>query len=61
MIRVTYQPLDKTVEAKPGDNLFEKIATLPTNHHPAFMVDPDPTIRSGVEALTVAALAYLEP
>ncbi|MCC6994248.1 MAG: 2Fe-2S iron-sulfur cluster binding domain-containing protein [Deltaproteobacteria bacterium] len=23
MIRVTYQPLDKTVEARPGDNLFD--------------------------------------
>lgn len=48
------------IDAAPGDNLFEKLATLPTNHHPGFMVDPDPTIRSGVEALTVAALAYLD-
>jgi hippurate hydrolase len=42
-----------------GDDVFEKIANLPSNHHPAFMVDPDPTLRSGVEALTVGALAYL--
>jgi hippurate hydrolase len=43
----------------PGDDMMEKIKSLPSNHHPGFMVDPEPTLRSGVEALTVAALAYL--
>jgi amidohydrolase len=45
--------------AAPGDTVAEKIANLPSNHHPAFRVDPEPTIRTGTEALTVAALAYL--
>jgi hippurate hydrolase len=47
--------------AAPGDTLPEKVASLPSNHHPGFMVDPEPTLRSGVEALVVAALAYLAP
>jgi hippurate hydrolase len=47
------------VAAAPGDTLLEKIGSLPSNHHPGFMVDPEPTLRSGVEALAVAALAYL--
>jgi amidohydrolase len=46
--------------AAPGDTLLEKLNSLPSNHHPCFMVDPDPTLRTGVEALTVAALAYLD-
>jgi hippurate hydrolase len=45
--------------AAAGDTLLEKVASLPSNHHPGFMVDPEPTLRTGVEALTVAALAYL--
>ena len=45
--------------AAPGDTLLEKVASLPSNHHPGFMVDPEPTVRTGVEALVVAALAYL--
>ena len=44
--------------AAPGETLLEKVAALPSNHHPGFMVDPEPTLRSGVEALVVAALAY---
>jgi hippurate hydrolase len=43
-----------------GETILEKIGSLPSNHHPGFMVDPEPTIRTGVEALTVAALAYLD-
>jgi hippurate hydrolase len=46
------------IAAAAGDNILEKIAALPSNHHPGFMVDPEPTIRSGVEALTVAALVF---
>jgi hippurate hydrolase len=42
-----------------GVTMAEKVAHLPSNHHPAFRVDPEPTIRTGTEALTVAALAYL--
>jgi hippurate hydrolase len=47
------------VAAAEGDTLLEKIGSLPSNHHPGFMVDPEPTLRTGVEALTIAALAYL--
>jgi hippurate hydrolase len=47
------------VAAAEGGSLLEKIGSLPSNHHPGFMVDPEPTLRTGVEALTVAALAYL--
>ena len=36
------------VAAAPGQTLLEKIASLPSNHHPAFMVDPEPTLRTGV-------------
>lgn len=43
-----------------GDTLEEKVAALPSNHHPGFMVDPDPTLMTGVEALAVAALEYLD-
>jgi amidohydrolase len=43
----------------PGDTLAEKLKALPANHHPAFHVDPEPTLRSGVEAITVGALSYL--
>ena len=45
--------------AAPGESLAAKVANLPSNHHPAFQVDPEPTLRTGVEALGVAALAYL--
>ncbi|MET0145205.1 MAG: amidohydrolase [Ilumatobacteraceae bacterium] len=48
------------VAAAPGTTLREKVASLPSNHHPGFMVDPEPTLRTGVEALAVAALAYLD-
>ena len=47
------------VAAAEGETILEKIGSLPSNHHPGFMVDPEPTIRTGVEALAVAALAYL--
>jgi amidohydrolase len=51
-------PADQ-IAAADGETLLEKIGSLPSNHHPGFMVDPEPTIRTGVEALSVAALAYL--
>jgi len=47
------------IAAAEGESLLEKIGSLPSNHHPGFMVDPEPTLRTGVEALAVAALAYL--
>lgn len=47
------------IAAAPGDSIEAKIAALPSNHHPGFMIDPDPTLTSGVESLTVAALEYL--
>jgi amidohydrolase len=47
------------IAAAEGETILEKIGSLPSNHHPGFMVDPEPTLRAGVEALTVAALAYL--
>jgi hippurate hydrolase len=47
-------------DAVPGRTAREKLAAIPNNHHPAFMIDPDPTLQTGVEALTVAALAYLD-
>jgi metal-dependent amidase/aminoacylase/carboxypeptidase family protein len=46
------------IAAAPGETMREKLTTIPSNHHPAFMIDPDPTLQTGVEALTVAALAY---
>lgn len=50
---------NEQIAAAPGETVFDKIAALPSNHHPGFMVDPDPTITCGVESLTVAALEYL--
>jgi hippurate hydrolase len=47
------------IAAAEGETILEKIGSLPSNHHPGFMVDPEPTLRAGVEALAVAALAYL--
>ncbi len=38
---------------------MRELTALPSNHHPAFMIDPDPTLQTGVEALTLAALAHL--
>jgi amidohydrolase len=43
----------------PGETLFEKFAHLPSPHSPFFAPDPLPTLRTGVEALTVAALEFL--
>jgi hypothetical protein len=45
--------------AAPGDSLMAKIPFLPSNHQPDFIPDPEPTLRTGVCALTSAALAYL--
>jgi amidohydrolase len=44
----------------PGETLLEKFAHLPSPHSPFFAPDPLPTLRTGVEALTVAALEFLE-
>jgi hippurate hydrolase len=45
--------------AAPGDSLMAKIPYLPSNHQPNFIPDSEPTLRTGVRALTSAALAYL--
>jgi hippurate hydrolase len=43
----------------PGETLLAKFAHLPSPHSPFFAPDPLPTLRTGVEALTVAALEFL--
>jgi amidohydrolase len=43
----------------PGDTVFEKFAHLPSPHSPYFAPDPLPTLRTGIAALTVAALEFL--
>ena len=45
--------------AAPGDSLTAKVPYLPSNHQPNFIPDPEPTLRTGVCALTSAALACL--
>jgi len=45
--------------AAPGDSLTAKTPYLPSNHQPNFIPDPEPTLRTGLYALTSAALAYL--
>ncbi|MFP2924348.1 amidohydrolase [Pyxidicoccus sp. 3LG] len=46
-------------KAAGGDDLFDTLARLPTNHSPYFAPDRVPTLRGGIEALTGAALAWL--
>lgn len=43
----------------PGESALEKVAHLPSPHSPFFAPDPLPTLRTGVAALTVAALEFL--
>ncbi len=43
----------------PGETPLEKLAHLPSPHSPFFAPDPHPTLRTGVAALTVAALEFL--
>lgn len=43
----------------PGDSALEKLAHLPSPHSPFFAPDPLPTLRTGVQALAVAALEFL--
>jgi hippurate hydrolase len=45
--------------AAPGDALWAKAAALPANHSPRFAPDAVPTLRTGVAALTAAALTCL--
>ncbi|MBB4699474.1 hippurate hydrolase [Sphaerisporangium siamense] len=42
----------------PGDTPLAKLASVPANHSPRFAPDPEPTLRTGTAALTVAALAH---
>ncbi|NUR88924.1 MAG: amidohydrolase [Nonomuraea sp.] len=50
--------IDEWVAAE-GDTPMEKVMNLPANHTPRFAPDAGPSVRSGVTALTAAALAYL--
>jgi hippurate hydrolase len=43
----------------PGSDDQEKAEHLPNNHSPLFAPDREPTLRTGVAAMVVAALAYL--
>jgi hippurate hydrolase len=43
----------------PGETALEKLAQLPSPHSPFFAPDPTPTLRTGLAALTVAALEVL--
>ena len=46
-------------EQAPGETPYEKLSALPSNHSPFFAPDREPTLRSGLASLTVAALTYL--
>lgn len=46
-------------EAAPGATPYEKMGNVPSNHSPFFSPAREPTLRAGLAALTVAALAYL--
>ncbi len=43
----------------PGETALEKLSHLPSPHSPFFAPDPWPTLRTGIAALTVAALEFL--
>jgi len=42
-----------------GETVLEKLSHLPSPHSPFFAPDPLPTLRTGIAALTVAALEFL--
>lgn len=46
-------------EAAPGSTPYEKMGNVPSNHSPYFAPAREPTLRAGLAAITVAALAYL--
>ncbi len=46
-------------QAAPGETPYEKLAGVPGNHSPFFAPEREATLRSGLAALTVGALAYL--
>jgi len=48
-------------ERTPEGTLLERAMAVPVGHSARFMVDPDPTLRRGVEALVIGALATLAP
>jgi hippurate hydrolase len=39
----------------------DRLNELPTNHNPRFAPVLDPTLRTGVEAMVLAACAWLSP
>ncbi len=46
-------------ESAPGNTPYEKMGNVPSNHSPFFAPAREPTLRAGLAAITVAALAYL--
>ncbi|GHD22798.1 hypothetical protein GCM10007147_17500 [Nocardiopsis kunsanensis] len=46
-------------ESAPGSTPYEKMGNVPSNHSPYFAPAREPTLRAGLAAITVAALAYL--
>ncbi|HWB35891.1 MAG TPA: peptidase dimerization domain-containing protein, partial [Rugosimonospora sp.] len=58
MVGVTPPPV---WDAAAGTTLLEKVAHVPSPHQPTFAPDRPIGLRRGVEALVVAALAYLAP
>lgn len=43
----------------PGDTPIEKVVHVSGPHSPFFAPDPEPALRTGIEAFAVAVLAYL--
>lgn len=43
-----------------GETTEEKMASVPFNHSPFFAPEREPTLRAGLEAMTVGALAFLD-
>lgn len=46
-------------ESAPGNTPYEKMGNVPSTHSPFFAPAREPTLRAGLAALTVGALAYL--
>ncbi|MFC3518104.1 amidohydrolase [Streptomonospora nanhaiensis] len=46
-------------ESAPGRTPYEKLQAVPANHSPFFAPDREPTLRAGLAAMAVGALAYL--
>ncbi|WP_344969849.1 amidohydrolase [Salinactinospora qingdaonensis] len=49
----------ETWNEAPGETPYEKLAAVPEAHAPDFAPDREPTLRAGLAAMTMGALAYL--